>query len=143
MKTQLIAPSGREMHCFGGDQAWKTYETAGYNVSLEWYEGEPCAVIWPARGALDRGVYIVCLSAVQHMLNLDGRPTTRGFEMVRTGIERMGVEVTWPETFKVFDIVVTTFADMVRMPPRKPERPAPLFEATQFVNGKKAGEREV
>ncbi|MFN8760259.1 MAG: hypothetical protein ACK5XA_15800 [Tagaea sp.] len=143
MNLPIIAPSGREMHRFGGDQAWKTYETAGYNVSLEWFEGEPCCVVWPVRGALDRGVYIVCLSAIAHMLNEDGRPTIGGFEMVRTGIERMGAEVTWPETFKVFDIIVTAFGEMVRMPPKKRQKPAPLFEASEFINGKKAGEREV
>lgn len=147
MTTQpvLLAPSGVPMRRFGGDTAWRQYETRGFIVSLEWDEdGEPMAAIWPAGGDLNRGAWAVCLSAFPVLTGIDGRPTVEGMRMVARGLQRMGREVEPKAIVTLFDVALDAYGHLVRMPPRRRARAdTGMFEATATVNGKVFDERAV
>lgn len=141
MKPILLSAAGRELHQFGGDDAWRVYESGDYIVSIEMVEDEPGCAIWPARG--DGGVYAVCLSAFPYFMNADGRPTPQAWEMVYRGLERMGREITRADLVRVMGMVIDAFTWVARMPPRPKARPEPIYEATAMVNGSRFHERAV
>lgn len=140
----LLAPSGVPLRRFGGDGAHRQYETRGYIVSLEWDEdGEPMTVIWPAGGDLNRGAWLVCLSAYPAMIELDGRPTKEGFKMTARGLAAMGREVDSHAIITLFDVALDAYSHLVRVPPRKAVRDTGMFEATALLNGRVFHERSV
>jgi hypothetical protein len=143
VETTLISASGVPMHSFGGDDSWRQYELGGFIVSCEWIEGEPAAAIWPATGAIDRGVYVCCLSAYPHWLELSGGPSRKAFDLARNALVTMGREVTPMEVRKLIDVVIHSYGHVRRMPPQRVLKRDGFFEATTYVNGVKQSERLV
>lgn len=139
----LVSNSGLPLRAFGGPDAWKVYRSGDYMVSIETVEGEPACVLWPAMGDLNAGVYAVCLSAFPYWLHEDGRPTQQAWTMARTGLERMGRDVTLRELVAVMSVVIDAYPWVARMPPKGAEKPDPLYEATAQVNGRTFHERAV
>ena len=143
MSSTILSNSGLPLRAFGGPDAWKVYESGDYMVSIETVEGEPACVLWPKLGDINAGAYAVCLSAFPYWLHEDGRPTQQAWTMARTGLERMGREVTLRELVAVMSVVIDAYPWVARMPPKKAGKRDALYEATAQVNGKTLHEREV
>lgn len=143
MTATLVSHNGLPMRAFGGPDAWKVYRSGDYMVSIETVEGEPAAVLWPAMGDLNAGVYAVCLSAFPYWLDLDGRPTREAWTMARTGLERMGRDVSKRDLVAVMSAVIDAYPWVARMPPKGEGKRDPLYEATAKVNGRTFHERAV
>lgn len=139
----ILSSSGLPLRAFGGRDAWKVYESGDYMVSIEMVEGEPGCAIWPKHGDINCGVYAVCISAFPHWLHLDGRPTQEAYAMAMRGLEQMGRGVSRSELVKLMSVVIDAFPWIARMPPKRGDKPAPLYEATAKVNGKTLHERAV
>lgn len=140
----LLAPSGLPLRRFGGDTAWRQYDTRGFVVSLEWDEdGEPMVAIWPQSGDINRGAWGVCLSAFPHMVDDGGRPTREGMAMVARGLVRMGRDVTVAEVIALYDVALDAYCHLVRVPPKRVDKDTGMFDATATVNGEVVHERSI
>ncbi len=141
--TTIVSPDGAMVYSFGGDDAASRHEMRGYHVSIEMVGREMGMCIWPLdkTTSATTGVYVVCLSAAPHWLEVAGGPTREAFRLAARGLEVMGQDVTVPNLHALVDVVVRFFPDVMMARPRKRARPPALFEASATADGRPLHEK--
>lgn len=145
-KFPLYDSSGRLLFAVGGAQAWKTHDCHGYNVSMEWVDGEPAMVIW-SRLAPDFG-FAICLSSVGKYATPEGKPNQEGVDALAMALPDFGREICARELHRLVDIVLRYVPELIAMPPtprdvRKADAGGAIWDVTQKANDKTISEASI
>lgn len=151
LHQRVLGPNGREMFGLGGTRSYRQRESRGYTVSLEWIQGEPAMVIWPARagGDVNVGAFAICLSSAAVYADPSGKPTEECFLRCAMALPDLGKAMLHIELNALVDVVMANMPDLLTMPPapnavRLADRGEKLWEITQQdENGKTISEATV
>lgn len=138
LHQRILGADGRELFGLGGARSYAQRESKGYIVSLEWVEGEPAMVIWPARagGDAEVGAFAICLSSAGVYADPSGKPTEECFLRCAMALPDLGKALLHVELNTLVDVVMQYMPDLLAMPPapravRLADRGEALWEITQ------------
>lgn len=142
-KNPIYDASGRPLFACGGNKAWRTHDLGGYQVSMEWVDGEPAMVIW---STLNREFgYAICLSSIGKYATPEGKPNEEGVTELAKALPDFGREISRLELHRLVDIVLRYAPELILMPPApidvlKADLRAPIWDVTEKINHKTVAE---
>lgn len=122
----------------GGPKAWKVRVFKDIGIAYHWINDEPSMCLFPAQSktSLNRGAFVIPLSAACDYVDSNGYPTLDAMERAAIAAEVMGLDKTKPTLMNIVDAFMEGVEDLIVMPPEPDYMKRLIGEAMLKVDGK-------